>query len=139
MIGLDTNVLARYYVDDATDTEAAKQRLAAKKLIESGKALWVAKTVLLELEWVLRGYYEFARQDVAIVLSHVLSSEQISVEDEPAVQRALDGYTAGLDFADALHHASAVQCAEFASFDDKGFARKTAKLSLLPRVVIPSP
>jgi hypothetical protein len=29
MIGLDMNVLARYYVDDAGDAEAQRQRLAA--------------------------------------------------------------------------------------------------------------
>jgi hypothetical protein len=39
MIGLDTNVLARYYIDDATDEEAARQREAAQRLIESGNAL----------------------------------------------------------------------------------------------------
>jgi predicted nucleic-acid-binding protein len=37
MIGLDTNVLARYYIDDAADTEAQHQRLAARRLIESGR------------------------------------------------------------------------------------------------------
>ena len=36
MIGLDTNILARYYVDDEQDSEAQKQHSAAKKLIESG-------------------------------------------------------------------------------------------------------
>jgi len=52
MIGLDTNVLARYYIDDESDAEATKQHLLAKKLIESGKPLFVSKTVMLELEWV---------------------------------------------------------------------------------------
>jgi predicted nucleic-acid-binding protein len=34
MIGLDTNVLARYYIDDEAHTEAQRQRLAARRLIE---------------------------------------------------------------------------------------------------------
>jgi len=34
MIGLDTNVLARYYIADRTDTEALRQRIAAQRLIE---------------------------------------------------------------------------------------------------------
>ena len=54
MIGLDTNVLARYYIDDAGDSESVKQREAARRLIEAGSALMVSKTVLLELEWVMR-------------------------------------------------------------------------------------
>jgi hypothetical protein len=37
MIGLDTKVLARYYVDEAGDAEAKRQRLAARRLIESGQ------------------------------------------------------------------------------------------------------
>ena len=56
MIGLDTNVLARYYIQDDGGAAAAKQREAARRLMESGKPLMVCKTVLLELEWVLRGY-----------------------------------------------------------------------------------
>jgi hypothetical protein len=57
MIGLDTNVLARYYVDDKADAEADRQRMAARRLIESGQPLMVCKTVILELVWVMRGYY----------------------------------------------------------------------------------
>ena len=35
MIGLDTNVLARYYVEDKADVQAQRQRIAARRLIES--------------------------------------------------------------------------------------------------------
>ena len=59
MIGLDTNVLARYYIDAEADAEAQRQRLAARRLIESGQPLMVSKSVALELEWVMRGYYGF--------------------------------------------------------------------------------
>jgi len=41
MIGLDTDVLARYDVDDKTDAEAERQRAAAQRLIESGQPLMV--------------------------------------------------------------------------------------------------
>lgn len=34
MIGLDTNVLARYYVVDQSDVEAVRQRPLAQNLIE---------------------------------------------------------------------------------------------------------
>lgn len=50
MIGLDTNVLARYYVQDEGDAEAARQHDAARRLIKSGEPLMVCKSVLLELE-----------------------------------------------------------------------------------------
>ena len=51
MIGLDTNVLVRYYVQDESDAETQRQHDAARRLIESGEPLMVSKSVLLELEW----------------------------------------------------------------------------------------
>ena len=73
MIGVDTNVLARYYIDDETDAEAQRQRLAARRLIESGQPLMVSKSVILELEWVMRGYYSFSEAEVASVMRICLS------------------------------------------------------------------
>ena len=137
MIGLDTNVLARYYVDDAADKEATRQRLAAQRLIESGRALVVATTVLLEFEWVLRGYYEFSRKQIAAAFEHLLSLPHVSIQNEAAVRAALVAYGEGFDFADALHHASYAACESLASFDDKGFARKANKRAMLPRVSVP--
>ena len=137
MIGLDTNVLARYYVQDESDNQAARQHEAARRLIESGHALQVCKTVLLELEWVLRGYYGFVPEDIARVLGHLCTLPQITVEDRDAVLRALSGIEVGLDFADALHHASYTECASMASFDDRKFARRAARLGLAPPVLVP--
>jgi predicted nucleic-acid-binding protein len=54
MIGLDTNVLARYYIYDGTNAEAKHQRLVAQRLIDSGRPLAICKTVIIELEWVMR-------------------------------------------------------------------------------------
>ena len=53
MIGLETNVLARYFVEEAdADAATQRQREAARQLIESGQNLFLPKTVALELEWV---------------------------------------------------------------------------------------
>lgn len=137
MIGLDTNVLARYYIEDAGDTEAAKQREAARRLIESGQPLMVCKTVLLELEWVMRGYYEFSPPEVAGVMNHLMSLAQVAVEDRECVARAIAWCEAGLDFADALHHASYRTCESVASFDDRKFARRARRMGLAPRIIVP--
>jgi predicted nucleic-acid-binding protein len=138
MIGLDTNVLARYYVDDDADGEAQRQRLAARKLIESGRPLMVSKTVILELEWVLRGYYKFSASAVASVIQHLLDQPHFTVENHEAVKQALSNCEAGLDFADALHHASYKNCASVATFDDRGFARRAKKLGMTPAVLLVS-
>lgn len=139
MIGLDTNVLARYYIEDADDSEANKQRLAARALIESGRPLMVCKTVLLELEWVMRGYYDFKPDDIASVFQHLLSLEHVTVEERGAVVSAVSGLVEGLDFADALHHASYKSCERIATFDDKKFARRLNRLGMTPSAFIPDP
>jgi predicted nucleic-acid-binding protein len=136
MIGLDTNVLARYYVDDAGDAEALRQRVAARRLIESGQPLMVSKTVALELEWVMRGYYGFSQSEVTMVLRHLLALKHVTIEDRDVIEQALSNCDAGLDFADALHHASYKTCESVATFDDRRFARRARKLGMTPAVTV---
>jgi predicted nucleic-acid-binding protein len=139
VIGLDTNVLARYFVEEeGADAATQAQRQAARQLIESGQDLFLPKTVALELEWVLRGYYGFAAEQVLLVFEQLLRHPFLQAEDKPALEQALAGLRSGLDFADALHHASCKGCEAIASFDDRGFARRIRQLNLPPRVVIPS-
>ena len=102
MIGLDTNILARYFIEDEGDEEAVKQRLLARDLIESGKALMVSKTVILELEWVMRGYYRFDREDIVSVLRALTSFPNITFEDLASIKQAIDNLEQGLDFADLM-------------------------------------
>ena len=138
MIGLDTNVLARYYLGGhEADAATARQQQAARRLVESGQPLLVAKTVLLELEWVMRGAYGSTRAQFAGVLEHLLASPHVKVEDRLSVEAALLGHSNGLDFADALHHASYRTCDAMASFDDRKFARRANKLGSVPAVIVP--
>ena len=133
MIGLDTNVLARYYVASA-DEPSQKQSAAARKLLESGKSLFVSKSVVLELEWVLRGYYKSPPEDVLTVLNHLLAMPNVELEDRVAVELAAAALGDGFDFADALHHASARHCTSMATFDDKKFAQRATKQGWKPPV-----
>ena len=137
MIGLDTNVLARYYVQDDSDAEATHQHEAARRLIESGKPLMVCKSVLLELEWVMRGYYDFSAAEIASAMNHLLSMSQVVVEDREAIEQALAHTAGGLELADALHLTSYRDCASVASFDDRKFARRAKRMGLMPKVIIP--
>ncbi len=137
MIGLDTNILARYYIQDKADIKAEKQHKSARKLIESGEPLIVCKTVLLEFEWVMRGYYQFTSSDVSHVFQHLLSLEHLMIEDRMATQQAIDNFKLGFDFADVLHHASYKDCNTIASFDDKNFVRRAKRNSLMPSVIVP--
>jgi len=139
VIGLDTNVLARYFVaEENADPATEAQREAARALLESGQSLFLPKTVALELEWVLRGYYGFAAADVLQVMDHLLGHPCLTAEDRPGLEQAVAGLRSGLDFADALHHASCRSCDALATFDDRGFAKRIKTMNLAPRVFVPS-
>ena len=131
MRALDTNVLARFFIDDADDAQAAKQRPAAIAALSARS--FVSVTVLLELEWVMRGFYELPTRDICRVLRALASIEHITLEDRDAVLVAVDAYDKGLDFADALHIARSSRASGFATFDRR-LARRAKGLALSPPV-----
>jgi hypothetical protein len=138
LTALDTNVLARYYVQaEQSNAATVAQCEQARALLESGKPLFVATTVALELEWVLRGFYKLKPKTVADVFTHLLAMPHLQVQDRQALQSACDALTQGFDFADALHHASSRHCEVLATFDTKGFAKRAAAQGWTPRVQAP--
>ena len=140
MIGLDTNVLARYFVhsDDPSSITAdtQKQIELAINLLDGDQALMISKTVLLEFEWVICGFYKLPKTHFEQALAYLLSSANIEFEDHLAVESAYSAIDLGFDFADALHHASYRRCDSVATFDNKGFAKRAAKHGLRPQVVL---
>ena len=131
MRALDTNVLARFFVDDADDAQAAKQRPAAVAALSERS--FVSATVLLELEWVMRGFYELPLKDIASVLRALAGIKHVTLEDRDAVLAAVDAFDKGLDFADALHLARSSRASGFATFD-KRLAKRAKSLALTPPV-----
>jgi predicted nucleic-acid-binding protein len=100
MIGLDTNVLVRYFVQD--DEEQAR---AAGALIESHCTAddpgAVSLVVLCELVWILDRGYGYAKDIIAGVLRRMLSVEDLRVERFELARLALNRYENGkADFAD---------------------------------------
>jgi predicted nucleic-acid-binding protein len=131
MKALDTNVLARFFVDDPDDVQAAKQRPAA--IAALAERAFVSVTVLLELEWVLRGFYVLSPRDVSRVFRALVSIEHMTLEDRDAVLVALDAFDKGLGFADALHLARSSRASGFATFDQR-LAKRAKGLALAPPV-----
>lgn len=136
MIAVDTNILARFYVDDPADPEAARQRKIAHRLLAESSEVFVPLTVILELEWVLRAFYGFASEDFARVVKHLLGLSNVRIEEWPRIADALAWHADGLDFADALHLLASSRCTEFVTFDDRRFARRAKRLRVTPAVVV---
>ncbi len=118
MIVLDTNVWVRYVTND--DQLQARRAI---KLLESGSGIFLPKTILLELEWVLRAVYALDAVAIQSALLHILGLPMVTVETPHQVAQALNGYKNGLDFADALHLAASEGAETLYTFDER-FVRK---------------
>lgn len=135
MTGLDTNILARYYIEEPdAGQKTQQQRKIAHGVMLSGKPLFVAKTVILEFEWVCRSVYELEARVVIGLITHLLGLEKVEIEDVGSVETALEWHRLGLDFADALHLASSASAREFITFDKRGFASRANRLKTSPPV-----
>lgn len=130
MVGLDTNVLVRYIMQDD-----AKQAAAATRLIESLSAEsqgFVPLMCVVELLWVLSSAYELRRGQLAEALEGLLRTKEIRVEAAETVWMALRVFrSSNVDFADCLIErvAFAAGCDRIVTFDRR--AAKSAGMILL--------
>lgn len=130
MIGLDTNVLVRYIMQDD-----AKQAAKATKLIEGLTADapgFVSLVSVVEVVWVLSSCFDLTREQIAQMLEVLLRSKQLVIDQAEHVVRALRVFSAGnADFADCLieRTAAAAGCAQTMTFDVA--AAKTAGMTLI--------
>jgi predicted nucleic-acid-binding protein len=127
----DTNLLVRLYADD--DSAQAAAALAA---LRETAPVFVAKTVVLELFWVLTSVYELGKPRTLEVLRNLVALDSLLLEDEQAVASAVEYYGQGLDFADAMHLATARDYDRFLTFDGK-LARRADRLGLVPACEVP--
>ena len=121
MIGLDTNVLVRYVVQDDPEQADAATRLIENRCTPEEPA-FISSLVLAELAWVLRGPYRYPKSMVADVLRQILRTVEF-IGEEPAVAwAALAEFESGAaDFADCWigHCNHARGCARTYTFDVK--------------------
>ena len=127
MLAVDANVLIRFLTRDDIGQAARAARVLSREEV------WLAKTVLLETEWVLRSLYSQPAHIVASALRKLLGLPRVRVEDPRAVAKALDWVDSGLDFADALHLASCGESTAFATFDERFAKRAPASSQASPR------
>ena len=120
MRAADTNVLVRLVTRD--DTAQCERAI---KFFD-GHEVYLPKTVLLELEWVLRYSYALDGPTIIHAISALLDMKRVVPEDESAVREALTLMAKSIDFADALHLASSSACKDMATFD-QAFAKKAKR------------
>lgn len=130
MIGLDTNVLVRYIMQDDPRQSPKATRLI--EALDSESPGFVTVVSVVELYWVLTSCYGLGGHDFKRALDALLRAKQIVVDRADQVLRALRVFDDGkADFADCLIEriASSAGCAETLTFD--AGAAKHSGMSLL--------
>ncbi|SCK09530.1 Predicted nucleic-acid-binding protein, contains PIN domain [Variovorax sp. HW608] len=131
MIGLDTNVVVRYIMQDD-----ARQVAKANKLVESltiEEPGFLSLVSIVELVWVLGSSYELKRQQIAQSLDALLRTKELVIDRAELVGKALRVYGGtSADFADCLIQitSAGAGCDRTMTFD-KG-AAQNAGMTLIP-------
>jgi predicted nucleic-acid-binding protein len=101
MIGLDTNVVVRYVMQD--DPRQSRKATQLIESLTSDDPAFLPIVTIVELVWVLESSYGLTRPQTAQALSGLLDSRELRVDRAEIVSQALRTYRAGkADFADAL-------------------------------------
>jgi predicted nucleic-acid-binding protein len=101
MIGLDTNVLLRFFLRDEPDQSArATALMSSLSVPEPG---FISSVTLVESVWVLERLYRKQKHEVVLFLRGLLESQQLVVENHDSVAQALRKFGgSNADFADCL-------------------------------------
>lgn len=113
MNGVDTNIVVRFLTGD-DPLRSEKARAVLKKT-----DIFLAESVLLETEWVLRHAYGFEAGAIHDAFLKVCGLPNVILSNPHRMQTALQWYAEGMDFGDALHLAASQACGVFYSFDRK--------------------
>ncbi|WP_429923918.1 PIN domain-containing protein [Agrobacterium vitis] len=88
MIGIDTNILLRLTLQD--DDIQTKQALALADSLTQDQPGFVNSAVLLEFIWTARRQVKMSKEELKIILSGFLDSENLVLEDENVIELTLD-------------------------------------------------
>jgi predicted nucleic-acid-binding protein len=132
MIGLDTNVLVRYFTQD-DPAQSKRATLFIESHCTEDNTGFVSLVVLCELVWVLDAGYGYAKADIARLLRGIASAPALTLENHERVARALSLYEkCGAGFSDCL---IACSCEDEAAVPVFTFDKAAARVSNLFKTV----
>jgi predicted nucleic-acid-binding protein len=130
MIGLDTNILVRYFIKD--DPEQTRQAVNLINSLSSTEPGWIGLAIFMELDWVLNHVLKVKKDRVVEIFDRLLISRELVVENTEAVREAVHLFRfRNTDFSDCLIAASAraAGCSRTVTFDR--IAARDAGMELL--------
>jgi predicted nucleic-acid-binding protein len=126
MIGLDSNILIRYLVQDDPIQSLKATEIIERRLTEENPG-FVSIVAMVETVWVLERAYGLAAREIAAAVERILQADVLVVEYEQEVFTAMIALKQGKgSFADAIIAALCTKagCSRTLTFD-----RKALKLS----------
>jgi predicted nucleic-acid-binding protein len=102
MIGLDTNILVRYLVQDDAVQSSKASEVIENRLTEENTG-FVSMVAMVETVWVLDRAYSLEAHEIAAAVERMLQTDVLVVENEQEVFTAMIALKDGQgSFADAL-------------------------------------
>ena len=112
MDAVDTNILARYFLDD--DREQSPR---ARAILMHGA--FVSNSVILETAWLLQSRYNQSPKAISSALLALIAMPDVVVSDPALLSWALTRYADSADVGDMLHLVEAAGHDSFLTFDRK--------------------
>lgn len=130
MIGLDTNVIVRYLVQDDPAQSKVATRIFEDRLTSENHG-FISCVTLCEVVWVLKRGYKVGRREIASILKGLLDAEELEIESRDIVWRALADFESGkADFSDYLIGQRALSVGATTTFTFDETAAKSPLFSL---------
>jgi predicted nucleic-acid-binding protein len=113
MISVDTNVVVRLLTADD------QQQFTQAKALFANESIIITTTVILECEWVLRYAYQFNQSEIATAFKSLFGLSNVRLQDPLVLEDAIEWFSQGMDFGDAIHLATSKNADAFVTFDKK--------------------
>ena len=100
MIGLDTNVIVRYLVQDDPEQSKIANHIFEQQLSQENKGV-ISPVVFCEVVWVLKRAYKQQKPKLLEVVRMLLLADWLEIMHRDAAWRAFGEYESGVaDFSD---------------------------------------
>jgi predicted nucleic-acid-binding protein len=132
MIGLDTNIILRYLLQDDPKQSRQANQVIDRKLSDENPG-FISLVAVLEIVWVLKSLFKRTPAQVAAHLEQLLAADTLEVQNEQQVFEAVFALKRGTgEFEDALIGALGAWtgCSMTLTFDRK--ATRLPHFRLLP-------
>ena len=130
MIGLDSNIVIRYLVQD-DEAQTRKVNRFFEKELTPERPGYINHITLCEIAWVLKRCYGVPKPELVTILDGLLTTKQLLIENIEIAWKALRAFDAGNgDFSDALiAYSNQIHGCEYSlTFDKKAAKLEPMKL-----------